>query len=162
MLRSWLGSAMSGDITLPRWSGMATPRPVAERSRNLPGHYRLGTPRRRGRRPLPSCTADQHRGLGSLKPDPCHADQAGAALVLPDRLAADQPLGPVRTCTRLLRGLWSTPWHNRETPGRWKMVGRGAAGLARRQGPAGFLVCRDRERAGADDQGRAGGSASRP
>ena len=162
MLRAWLGSAMSGDITLPRWSGMATPRPVAERSRNLSGPYRLRTARRRGRRPLPSCTAGQHRGLGSLKPDPCHADQAGAALVLPDRLAADQPLGPVRTCTRLLRGLWPTTWHSRETPGRWKMVGRGAAGLARRQGPAGSLACRDQERAGADDQGLPGGSASRP
>jgi hypothetical protein len=30
------------------------------------------------------------------EPDHSHADQAGAALVLPDRLAADQPMGPLR------------------------------------------------------------------
>ena len=36
-----------------------------------------------------------------------HADQARAALLLPDRLAADQPLGAVRARQGLLRGLWA-------------------------------------------------------
>ena len=44
------------------------------------------------------------------EPEPVHADQAGAALFLPDRLAADQPLGPLRPGQGALPGLWSAAW----------------------------------------------------
>ena len=44
------------------------------------------------------------------EPEPAHADQAGAALLLPDRLAADQPLGPVRARQGPLPGLWPAAW----------------------------------------------------
>jgi hypothetical protein len=57
------------------------------------------------------------------EPEPAHADQAGAALLLPDRLAADQPLGPVRAGRRQMPGLRAAAWRNRSAPGRWPVVG---------------------------------------
>ena len=58
--------------------------------------------------------------------EPCHADQARAALLLPDRLAADQPLGAVRARQGLLRGLWAAARPGGAPSGRWPLVGRGA------------------------------------
>ena len=46
-----------------------------------------------------------------------HADQAGAALLLPDRLAADQPLGPVRAGQGLLPSLRAAAWGCRAASG---------------------------------------------
>ena len=86
--------------------------------------------------------------------------EAGAALLLPDRLAADQPLGPFRPRPRPLPALWPPAWCHRPASGRWPVVGRGAADLAgrqRSQGPLAYPGC-----AAPDDEGRAGGCPSRP
>ena len=51
---------------------------------------------------------------------------------------------------------------DRAPSGRWPLVGRAAADLARRPRPQDPLPCPGRGCTGADDQGRAGGGASRP
>ena len=94
--------------------------------------------------------------------EPRHADQARAAVLLPDRLAAGQPLGPVRARPGPLRALRPAARRDRAPSRRRPLVGRGAADLARWPGPRGPLPCPGRAAAGADDQGGAGGGASRP
>ena len=70
-------------------------------------------------RPQPSTAICRGRGPRPWKPEPEqeHANQAGAALVLPDRLAADQPLGPLRPGQGALPGLWSAAWRDRAASG---------------------------------------------
>ena len=139
------------------------------------------------RRPGPAAGSGDHRGRGreaagrgALDPLPPsapgahrrprgpeqlslrHADQARAPVLLPDRLAAGQPLGPVRARPGPLRALRPAAWRDRAPPRRRPLVGRGAADLARRPGPGDPLACPGRAAAGADDQGGAGGGASRP
>ena len=63
------------------------------------------------------------------EPEPAHADQVGAALLLPDRLAADQPLGPVRAGRWQVSGLRATARRDRSA------IWATAAGGTRRSRP---------------------------
>ena len=124
--------------------------------------------RRLGGRPRPSIATCRARTAALEARDRAehrHADQARATLLLPDRLAAGEPLGPVRARQGLLRrragdhsmARWSAIW---------AMVAGGdevqqdlsAMAVAARS-PA---ACPGRGAAEPNDQGRAGGSPSRP
>ena len=91
-----------------------------------------------------------------------HADQAGIAFSLSHRLAADQPLGPLRTRQGPLPGLRPAAWCGRAASGGRSLVGRGRPDLAQRQRPQNRHARVDRRPADPHDQGRAGGGASRP
>ena len=112
--------------------------------------------------PLPPSAAGAHRGPGGLAASPPCRSSPSSRYFYP----IDWPQishwvrfvrakGCCQACGRP-HGADGAP------PGRRPLVGRGAADLARRQRPQGPLACPGRGRAGPDDQGRAGGSASRP
>src|SRR4051812_38741441 len=106
-----------------------------------------------------------HASSQSLVPavPACVGQGVVGGLFLPDRLAPDRPLGPVRPRPGPLPGLRPAAWRDRAPPGRRPLVGRGTAGLAGRQGPQASLARPGGGRcAGPDDQGGAGGGPPRP
>src|SRR4051794_17126288 len=102
----------------------------------------------RGGAPAPARSAD--------------ADTGRVALVLPDRLAADQPPHPLRARTRPLRGVRPAARHAGGPARRRPLVRRGRADLARRRGEAGALAGRGRLRGGEGAAGLARHGAPPP
>src|SRR4051794_41981956 len=102
----------------------------------------------RGGAPAPARSAD--------------ADTGRVALVLPDRLAADQPPHPLRARARPLRGVWPAARHAGGPARRRPLVRRGRADLARRRGEAGALAGRGRLRGGEGAAGLARHGTPRP